>query len=277
MPSIEFSHVAIGGKASWRSEEMEKIKRAKESDVTTTLKFNLPFSLLRLPNGSYELKEKQHTYKFAITRVLRKPEVAKDVTGWTPIGNIDIIADRFGRFSYSTIEIQIPYKIVDVEMWDYFCPNCKLEVDEKTTECSACGAKFISEKSRIPPRKKAKIKAIEIVNKFLDAYRFFFRDYFVEHIRYDDIISYEIEYKLSDGTRASWQEEFDISIGGSVKTGNLAASEDSVKKFRELLSKPEERLMLRDYLLSSSANRISNRGISFVNFGGCYCLGNYPL
>jgi hypothetical protein len=257
MPSIEFSHVAIGGKNSWRSEKMEKIKKANESDVTTILRLNLPFSLLRLPEGSYELKENQHTYKFVIKRIIRNPEVAKDLTGWTPVGNIDIIADRFGRFSYSRIEIQIPYRIIDVEMWDYFCPNCKLEVDKNTTMCSACSAEFTSEKSRRPPHKKAKIKAIEIINKFLDAYRFFFRDYFIEHIRYDDIISFEIEYKLSDGTKASWQEAFDISYDGSVKTGSLVADEESVKKFRTFLSKPEERMILRDYLLSSSANRIS--------------------
>ena len=120
MPFIEFSHVAIGGKASWRSEEMEKIKKAKESDVTTTLRLNLPFSLLRLPNGSYELKEKQHTYKFVINRVLRKPEVAKDITGWTPVGNIDIIADRFGMINGKVTGKGIPGDLAAVSLHDGF-------------------------------------------------------------------------------------------------------------------------------------------------------------
>lgn len=257
MPSIEFSHVAIGGKNSWRSANMERIKKADDSDVTTILRLSLPFSLLRLPDGSYELKEKQHTYKFVINRVSRDPEVAKEITGWTPVGNIDIIADRFGRFSYSKIEIQIPYKIIDVEMFDYVCPNCKLEVSKTTTVCSSCGTTFTSENSRIPPRKKIKTKAIEMINKFLDAYRFFFKDFFIEHIRYDDIISYEVEYKLSDRVKVSWHEDFDLSIGSVVRTGSMTADQGSVQKFKAFLSNPKEKMLLRDYLLSSSANRIS--------------------
>lgn len=257
MPSVQFSHVAIGGNNAWRSENMEKIKVANESDVTTILRISLPFSLLRLPNGSYELKENQYTYKFVISKVARNPSVAKDTTGWTPVGDIDIIGDRFGRFSYSEIEIQIPYRIIEIEMFDYVCPMCRLTVDKNKTVCSNCGTTFTSDNSRVPPRKKAKVKAIEMINKFLDAYRFFFKDYFIEHIRYDDIISYEIEYKLSDGTQASWQEAFDISFDSSVKTGSLTADEESIKNFRAFLSKPEERMILRDYLLSSSANRIS--------------------
>ena len=257
IPSIQFSHVAIGGKDAWRSENMEKINHANESDVTTILRLNLPFSLLRLPNGSYELKENEHTYKFVISRVARNPAVAKDITGWTPVGDIDIVGDRFGRFSHSKIEIQIPYRIIDIEMFDYVCPMCKLTVDKNTTVCSSCGTTFTSDRSRVPPRKKVKVKAIEMINKFLDAYRFFFKDYFVEHIRYDDIVSYEIEYKLADGTQASWQEAFDISYDSSVKTGSLTADEESIQRFKAFLSKPEERMILRDYLLSSSANRIS--------------------
>jgi hypothetical protein len=134
---------------------------------------------------------------------------------------------------------------------------CKLTVDKNTTTCTSCGTTFTSDKSRVQPRTKVKVKAIEITNKFLDAYRFFFKDYFIEHIRYDDIISYEIEYKLSDGTQASWQEDFDISHDSSVKTGSLIVDEESIKSFAAFLSKPEERMILRDYLLSSSANRIS--------------------
>jgi hypothetical protein len=236
---------------------MEKIKAAEESDVTTTIRLSLPFPLLRIPDGSYELKEKGQTYRLAIRRILRNPEVAQAITGWTPSGDIDIVADRFGRFSFSSIEIQIPYRIINTEMWDYYCPNCRLQVDEKSTGCSACGTTLSPEKSRRPPRTKAKIRAIEIVNKFLDIYRCFFRDYFIEHIRYNDVISYEIEYGLSDGTRASWQENFDVSLDGSVTTGKLVASEETVKLFIDFLFNPEERLMLRDYLLSSSANRIS--------------------
>lgn len=255
--SIKFSHVSVGGPTSWRSKEMESIKKAKSSDVTTILRFNLPFSLLRLPDGSYELKEKQYTYKLVIKRVLRNPSVAKGITGWMPRGDIDIIADRFGRFSYSKIEIQIPYRVFDDEMFDYLCPNCKLEVDKNTTVCSTCGEKFTLKESRVPPRNKAKIKAIEIINKFLDSYRFFFKDYFVEHVRYDDIISYEIEYSLSDGTKANWQTDFDVSHVGYLETGSLTAREEMVKDFRAFLSKPEDRIILRDYLLSSSANRIS--------------------
>jgi hypothetical protein len=256
-PSVQFSHVAIGGANAWRSENMDKINKANEKDVTTILRFNLPFSLLRLPDGVYELKENQHTYKFVIGRVKRNPAVAKEITGWTPVGDIDIIGDRFGRFSCSKIEIHIPYRIIDAEIFDYVCPTCKLAVAKNTTTCTSCGATFTSDKSRVPPRKKVKVKAIEITNKFLDAYRFFFKDYFVEHIRYDDVISYEIEYKLSDRTRVSWQEDFNISYDSYVKTGSLIADGESIKRFAVFLSKPEERIILRDYLLSSSANRIS--------------------
>ena len=254
---MEFSSVSIGGGAAWRSKEMEKIKAANKSDVTTILRLNLPFSLFRLPDGLYELKDNEDIYKLAISKHYRNPEVAKQITGWTPQGDIEIIGDRFGRFSYSQVEISIPYKIIDLEVFDYFCPNCSLEVEENTTTCSSCGANFSPEKSRRPPRKKVKTKAIEIINKFLDAYRFFFKDYFVEHIRYDDVINYGIEYRLRDGTRAFWQEEFDMSLGSSVKTGSLTANEETAGKFRAFLSAPEQRMMLRDYLLSSSANRIS--------------------
>ena len=256
-PSVQFSHVAIGGSNAWESENMEKIKAANISDVTTILRFNMPFSLLRLPNGSYEMKDGQHSYRFLINRLLREAEVAKNLTGWVPVGDIDIIGDRFGRFSYSQMEIQIPYRIVDDEMFEYACPNCKREVDKSTTVCSVCGATFNSEKSRVPPRKKVKIKAIELVNKFLDAYRFFFKDYFVEHIRYDDIISYEIEYSMTDGTKVSWNEEFDLSLGSVVKTGTLTADQKSLEKFKGFLCEPDEKMVLRDYLLSSAANRIS--------------------
>ena len=82
-------------------ELQQEIKKAKDTDVTTILRFSLPFSLLRLPDGLYELKEKEHTYKLGIKRVLRDPQIAKEITGWTPVGDIDIIADRFGRFSSS--------------------------------------------------------------------------------------------------------------------------------------------------------------------------------
>jgi len=138
VPSVEFSGVAIGGKKSWRSEEMDKIKKANKSDVITILRFNLPYCLFRLPDGSYYLKEGKYTYRFVIKKMVRNPKIAKELTGWTPEGNINIISDRFGRFLYSKVEIEIPYRIINDEMWDYFCPNCMLEVNKNTTNCPAC-------------------------------------------------------------------------------------------------------------------------------------------
>ncbi len=81
MPSIQFGHIAIGGTNAWRSENKDKIMKAKELDITTSLRFSLPFSLLRLLNGSYDLKESQCTYKFVISNISRNPAVAKDITG----------------------------------------------------------------------------------------------------------------------------------------------------------------------------------------------------
>ncbi len=235
---------------------MEKIRAARKTDVTTIIRFDLPFSLLRLPDGSYEMREDDYTYRFSINRIQREAETAQKLTGWTPCGDIDIIGDRFGRFSYSRVEIQIPYRI-DEEMWSYFCPNCELEVDKSTTTCPICRATFSSEKSRRPPLKKVKKKAIELINKFLDAYRFFFKDYFVEHIRYNDIISFEIEYVLNDGTKASWFESFDLSVGSVVKAGTLVAKPNELESFLDVLSKLNERIALRDYLLASAENSIS--------------------
>jgi len=50
---------------------------------------------------------------------------------------------------------------------------------------------------------------------------------------------------------------FSLSYDGSVRTASLTANKESVEKFRDFLSKPEKRIILRDYLLSSSENRIS--------------------
>jgi len=255
-PGIVFSHVAVGGKDSWGSESMKKIMASRKSDVKTVIGFSLPFSLLRLPDGSYEMKEDDYAYRFVVNRTRRQPEIAHRLTGWTPEGNIDILGDRFGRFSNSRVEVHFPYRI-DEDMWDYSCPNCELEIDESTTTCPICGARFSSEKSRRPSLRKVKKRAIGLTNKFLDAYRFFFKDYFVEHIRYNDVIAYEIEYVMDGGTKASWSESFSLGVGSTVETGSLTARPDEIESFSKILSDLDENIALRDYLLASAENRIS--------------------
>jgi DNA-directed RNA polymerase subunit RPC12/RpoP len=252
---VDISNVAIGGANSWRSENMEKIKKLANSDVTTILRFILPFSLLKLSDGFYEMKDCDNKYKISIKKYNRTKETAKELTGWVPDGKIEIISDRFGRFSYSDVEVVIPFRI-DENMFDYVCTTCKTYVMKSTDTCPICGSKFSLEKGRVRPRSKAKENAIEIINKLIDKYRLSFKDYSIEHIIYNDIIAYNIEYKSKDGMKAQWDESFSLIFGSFLTTGDLIAKPEEIKIFHESLSNPEIDTTLRDYLIASSENRI---------------------
>lgn len=234
---------------------MNEIRAADKDRVKTIIKFDIPFSLIRLPDGAYEMDFEGYMYQIKIRRVRRDKRIVKILTGWEPHGDVDIVGDRFGRISYSQIEIHIPFRI-DEKMWDYFCPNCGLEIDETITECPICTATCDPPKSRVPPKMVVKRKAIDLTNRFIDAYRYHFNDYFIEHIRYDDIYSYNIEYILDDGTKASWIESFSLSPGKHLVTGSASLEETDIEEFVDILSNIENRMYLRDYLLASAENRI---------------------
>lgn len=253
---VHISHVAIGGVNSWRSDSMKKIQAAPKMDVTTVLNCDLPFSLSRLPNGIYKMKCNNHVIRFLVQNIKRPITVTKHLTGWEPSGDVELIGDRFGRFSYCQLEIQIPYRI-DEKMFDYLCPRCGVEVEEHTKECPVCHKTFTSQESRRPPRREPKVKAIELINSFLDAYRFVFKDYFIEHLRYQDIMNYGIKYLMRDGTKAKWSESLDTNEY-LVTGGTLIADDSALRAFKKLLlEKTEERIRLSDQFLSSAKNRIS--------------------
>jgi hypothetical protein len=179
-------------------------------ELHTVLSFNLPFAI-PVPDGIYDIKVARREAKIAIRRIQRKEVEGFTVEG----GTMQIMFDKYGRSSFSNIQIKFPWK---------------MNLEENGREPLLLGD--------IPPRHKAKETALAFVNRFIEVVRYITAEYWVERVRYQDILSYEEFYW--DGKQRLAPEKLvliDTGVGGiGIGTGPaFKVKEEKMIQIRTLL------------------------------------------
>jgi len=163
-------------------------KEAKMKITSTIVEFNLPFSL-SIPNGIYPLKLESQYYRIHIRKINRKESIGGISGGWAIEGNVDLPYDKWGRFSYSQVRVEMSGRIRD--------------------EPGSVSMFFDT-----PPRQKIKETALKAVNRFIDVYRTFTKEYHVELLSYSDILDYQIYYNVNGQLKRAGTYLLSTGTGG---------------------------------------------------------------
>lgn len=134
-------------------------------DSHTVFVFNLPFAI-PIPDGLYPIKIGTHTAEISVKRFQREK-----VEGFVGSGTFQMMFDKFGKSSFSHVSLKLPW-IVDFS-----------EIGRKPT--------LIGD---VLPRSKAKETALRFLNRFIEAVRCVTGEYWVEPVRYQDVLAYETFY-----------------------------------------------------------------------------------
>jgi hypothetical protein len=135
-------------------------------NVHAIFEFNLPFAI-PVPDGLYEITLGGRRADLVIKRVQRK-----NVSGFSGTGFVQMQFDKYGQSSFSWISMKF---------------NWKIELDERGRAPLLLGMV-------VPPRLKAKEIVIRYLNRFIDVVRYVTKDYWIEHARYQDLLSYQVKY-----------------------------------------------------------------------------------
>lgn len=254
-PSFVIDKVSlIGG-------ELDLVKKIPANEVNTMVSFHIPF-LLHLLDGNYEMKDNNHWIIIQLERVNEPLEHTRRYFGVgveLPQGG-EIPNDRFGRLAHTHVSIFIPYKIIDdPNTFVFECPKCGIEVTPSATSCLLCGAKFGQEEIKKPAHSVIKRTTIAIFNKFLEAYRFYSREYHIEPIKNADIISFNCDYTWRGKTYKGYQYLVDTGSGG-IRSGQEFILSDSVhNEIRDFL-KSGRRIEIQELLLCNAKNHLVTEG-----------------
>jgi hypothetical protein len=194
------------------------------ANAHTVFVFNLPYAI-PVPDGKYTVKVGTSTGLLNIKRVQRK-----QVEGFSGTGTIQMPFDKYGRSSFSNISLELD-RIVDLS--------------------ESVGAPLLL--GSIPPRNKAKVTVLQFINRFAETARYVTKQYWVEPIRYQDLLSYEAFYwdgwlKYSAGLTL-----LDIGTGGiRIGTGHpFQIEEAKVKELKSLLANESELDASQVFILNS--------------------------
>jgi len=243
--------VMFGGK------DLKQIEQMAENEVTTVISFHIPF-LLHLLDGVYEMKYNNRWIAFQLSRVNESPEYTRKFFGIETRfpRDAEIPKDRFGRLAHTHVTVYIPYRILDdKDTFVYECPECGIELTSSSTMCSLCGATFAEEKAKKPGHSIIKRSAIKLLNIFLEAYRFYSKEYHIEPIKNADIVSFECDY-MSRGKHYSGYKYIIDTGSGGVKSGSaFILPNDIHDELRDFL-KQDRPIEIHELLLCSSKNHL---------------------
>ena len=134
-------------------------------DTHTIVSFEIPFSI-PVPDGIYAV-----LFQDSVVEISVKRQQVSRFAGLEVKGKFQLNNDKYGRTSYDFLEMKFPYKLSFQEKRDP-----PILVKE--------GA----------PRVKDKELVINCLNRFIEIVKYCTDEFWVEPIRYQDIISYEVSY-----------------------------------------------------------------------------------
>jgi hypothetical protein len=177
------------------------------ADVHTVFVFDLPFSI-PVPDGIYQTKIGTHVAEIAIKRIQRE-----EVGGLKGIGTLQMMFDKYGKSSFSHIDLKLPWKI------DFS------EIGRKPLLLNA------------PPRGRAKEIALRYLNRFIEVVRYVTEEYWVEPVRYQDILSYESFYWDGKNRYPAGLHLLDSGIGGFRVGGGhpFQMGKEKIEKLNDIL------------------------------------------
>ena len=236
-------------------EGLNEIAKVPENEVVTIVSFHVPF-LLHLKNGRYEMKCKNELIPFELTRINSPSIHAQNLIGVIPPKNPEIPNDRFGRLAHSFVRIYIPKKILDDPKNSIFeCPKCKAELDSNSLICPLCKVALAKSETEKPTHSIIKVVALDYFNTFLEAYRFYSHEYYVEPIKYTDIISFDCDYLIKGKRYAGHKYLVDTGCGG-IKGGDPFMLDDNThQEFCDFLKLGVE-IKTEEVLLGNSKNHL---------------------
>jgi len=256
LPQIEPAHVMID-KIMLASQDVKQLEKMLTNAVSTVVSFHIPF-LLHLHDGTYEMKHDNKWIAIQLLRVNEPPEYTRKFFG---IGmefpqNAEIPKDRFGRLAHTFVTIFIPYKIMDdPNTFIFECPKCGTEVESLSTICPSCEATFKQDEAKKPAHSIIKRTALKFFNKFLEAYRFYSKEYHIEPIKNTDIVSFECDYSRKGKNYFGYKYLVDTGSGG-IKSGSAFILDDRVHtELRDFL-KQGSQIEIQELLLCNAKNHL---------------------
>jgi hypothetical protein len=164
-------------------------KKSIPDNVHTIFNFNLPFAI-PVPDGLYEMSLGGKKVDLVIKRIQRK-----DIAGFSASGQIQLQYDKYGKSSFSWISMTFRYKI---------------DLEEQGRTPLLLGD--------VRPRNKAKETVVRFLNRFIEAVRYTTKEFWVEQVRYQDLLSYNVAYWDGTNYLQGRMSLIDTGVGG-IKIG----------------------------------------------------------
>jgi hypothetical protein len=201
-----------------------KVKSNVPKDAHTVFVFDLPFAI-PIPDGIYPVKIGTHIAEISVKRVQREK-----IEGFEGSGTIQLMFDKYGRSSFSHIELELPW-IVDF---------------------SEIGRKPILF-GNVPPRRKAKETALRYLNRFIEAVRYVTEEYWVEPARYHDVLAYEAFYWDGKTKYPATLTLLDSGVGGiRFGTGHpFQIEKEKIEKLNGILKNESEMDASKIFILNA--------------------------
>lgn len=212
----------------------------------TILSFNIPFSI-PAPDGVYAITVDGKEALITIRRIQRE-----QVEGFVVEGTrtMQIQFDKYGRSSYSRVEIKFPWQ---------------MDLQEHGRKPLLLGD--------IPPRRKAKELALKFVNRFIEVIRYVTEEYWLEPVRYQDILSFEDFYWDGKQRTRAGITLIDTGVGGiRISTGHpFQLSHEKIEQINALL-KGESKQDISKILLMNAKDAVLMEDFRLATLEGVTAL-----
>lgn len=233
----------------------------KETPIQTIVSFDLPFLIHRLGTtvefniGDKKLRIERRIIPWQEIR----NEPLKRLYGDSKIENVTTLADRWGKFSYSEVNVIFP-QLIDPRETLGIKPNEEIgpSFDANLSQ-EERNIRFHEESERralSQPELKALHDALEVLNYFLDMYTLITGISNVGNVSYDDIINFSITHQQGASSRRFYIDNstrYPICLNCTLELPR--------KKMEELAKyvAQENKIELYDYL-SIIAERLTFQG-----------------
>lgn len=199
-------------------------KKTVLKKVHTVFSFNIPYAI-PIPDGKYRVRVGKHIAEIAIKRIQRK-----QVEGFKGTGTIQMAFDKYGKSSFSSILMKLPRRI---------------DLSEEGRKPLLLGD--------IAPRTKAKEIVLRFLNRFIETVRYFTEEYWVEPVRYQDIMSYEVFYWDGKKKYPAALSLLDTGVGGfAIGTGHpFKVKAEKIGELRNILENELKLDASKIFLLNS--------------------------
>lgn len=153
----------------------------------TIFSFSLPYAI-PVPDGIYKVRLGRYIAEISLRRVQKQ-----QVEGWAASGRafLQIPFDKYGRSSFSIIEMKIP----------------------RTLDLFETG-RIPLLLGNIPPRNGAKETVLRFLNRFIETMRYVTEEFWVEPARYQDMLSYKVFYWDGKKRYPAMVSLIDTGVGG---------------------------------------------------------------